>query len=106
MRSRFISVFAAILLISCSAGNSRADEKPEKIYGGVAGLSGALAHAFIPKDSGLYQKYGLDVELIFFQRTTKQSLGKRLKINDKEILDAAYVAYKKLTEKKPHPTMK
>lgn len=42
----------------------------------------------------------------FGAATTKQSLAKRLKINDKEILDAAYVAYKKLTEKKPHPTMK
>ena len=29
-----------------------AQEKLEKIYVGVAGLSGALAHAFIPKDSG------------------------------------------------------
>jgi hypothetical protein len=29
-----------------------------------------------------------------------------LKIADKEILDATYLAYKKLTEKKPYPTMK
>jgi ABC-type nitrate/sulfonate/bicarbonate transport system substrate-binding protein len=38
---------------------------------GVAGLSGALAHAFVPKDSGLYEKYGLDAELIFFQGGTQ-----------------------------------
>ena len=46
-------------------------EKLEKIYVGVAGLSGALAHAFIPKDSGLYEKYGLDVDLVFFQGGTQ-----------------------------------
>jgi ABC-type nitrate/sulfonate/bicarbonate transport system substrate-binding protein len=40
------------------------------------------------------------------EKTTKQILAKRLKITDKEILDATYVAYKKLTEKKPYPTMK
>jgi len=48
-----------------------AQEKLEKVYVGVAGLSGALAHAFIPKDSGLYEKHGLDVELIFFQGGTQ-----------------------------------
>jgi ABC-type nitrate/sulfonate/bicarbonate transport system substrate-binding protein len=34
------------------------------------------------------------------EKTTKQILAKRLKIADKEILDATYLAYKKLTEKK------
>ncbi len=48
-----------------------AEEKLEKILVGVAGLSGPLAHAFIPKDSGLYQKYGLDVDLVFFQGGTQ-----------------------------------
>ena len=40
------------------------------------------------------------------EKTTKQILAKRLKITDKEILDATYLAYKKLTEKKPYPAMK
>jgi ABC-type nitrate/sulfonate/bicarbonate transport system substrate-binding protein len=48
-----------------------AQEKLEKILVGVAGLSGALAHAFIPKDAGLYEKYGLDVDLVFFQGGTQ-----------------------------------
>jgi NitT/TauT family transport system substrate-binding protein len=30
-----------------------------------------LAHAFIPKDAGLYEKYGLDVDLVFFQGGTQ-----------------------------------
>jgi NitT/TauT family transport system substrate-binding protein len=53
------------------ASTSLAQEKLEKIYVGVAGLSGALAHAFIPKDTGLYEKYGLDVDLVFFQGGTQ-----------------------------------
>lgn len=48
-----------------------AQERLEKVYVGVAGLSGALAHAFIPKDSGLYEKFGLDVDLVFFQGGTQ-----------------------------------
>ena len=39
-------------------------------------------------------------------KKTKEILAKRLKIKDKEILDETYVAYKKLTEKKPYPTLK
>ncbi len=53
------------------SGSAYGQEKLEKVYVGVAGLSGALAHAFIPKDTGLYEKYGLDVELIFFQGGTQ-----------------------------------
>lgn len=63
------------LLISCLlicllflfGENVYAQGKLEKVVLGVPGLSGPLAHAFIPKDSGLYEKYGLDVELVFFQ---------------------------------------
>jgi NitT/TauT family transport system substrate-binding protein len=59
-----VLILAAFALWPAAAS---AQEKLEKVYVGVAGLSGALAHAFIPKDSGLYAKHGLDVELIFFQ---------------------------------------
>ncbi len=40
------------------------------------------------------------------EKKTKEILTKRLKIKEKEILDETYVAYKKLTEKKPYPTLK
>ncbi|MGE5302416.1 MAG: hypothetical protein ACM3TN_03750, partial [Alphaproteobacteria bacterium] len=40
------------------------------------------------------------------EKKTKEILSKRLKIKEKEILDETYVAYKKLTEKKPYPTLK
>lgn len=39
-------------------------------------------------------------------KKTKEISAKRLKIKDKEIFDETYVAYKKLTEKKPYPTLK
>ena len=39
-------------------------------------------------------------------KKTKEISAKRLKIKDKEILDETYVAYKKLTEKNPYPTLK
>jgi NitT/TauT family transport system substrate-binding protein len=71
MRSRIVSTLLFVILAVLPAVNGRADEKPEKIYVGVAGLSGALAHAFVPKDTGLYEKYGLDAELIFFQGGTQ-----------------------------------
>jgi ABC-type nitrate/sulfonate/bicarbonate transport system substrate-binding protein len=71
MRSRIFSTLLLVILAVLPAVNGRADEKPEKIYVGVAGLSGALAHAFVPKDTGLYEKYGLDAELIFFQGGTQ-----------------------------------
>jgi ABC-type nitrate/sulfonate/bicarbonate transport system substrate-binding protein len=40
------------------------------------------------------------------EKKTKESLAKRLRIKEKETLDETYVAYKKLTEKKPYPTLK
>ncbi len=71
MRSKVLSALLFVTLTVLLPVNSRGDEKLEKIYVGVAGLSGALAHAFMPKDSGLYEKYGLDAELIFFQGGTQ-----------------------------------
>jgi len=67
------NLFAGLILsVALSfAMSCAAQDKLEKIYVGVAGLSGALAHAFIPKDTGLYEKFGLDVELIFFQGGTQ-----------------------------------
>jgi NitT/TauT family transport system substrate-binding protein len=70
--SRIKAVVCALVAFGwLTTSASYAQEKLEKVYVGVAGLSGALAHAFIPKDSGLYEKYGLDVELIFFQGGTQ-----------------------------------
>ena len=40
------------------------------------------------------------------RKENQRDLGQTLKIKDKEILDETYVAYKKLTEKKPYPTLK
>jgi hypothetical protein len=40
------------------------------------------------------------------EKQTQAILAHRLKISDKEILDETHSAYKKLTEKKPYPTLK
>ncbi len=67
---RLLWLYFSIFFFSWGAA-LHAQEKLEKIIVGVAGLSGPLAHAFIPKDAGLYQKYGLDVDLVFFQGGTQ-----------------------------------
>lgn len=90
-----ITVWA--FLVALASANPATADKLEKIYVGVAGLSGALAHAFIPKDTGLYEKYGLDVELIFFQGGTQgvQSLlagGVQFAISSGSEIVAARVA--------------
>ena len=73
MINSFKVVTKLVVVVSCwlLTASALAQEKLDKIYVSVAGLSGALAHAFIPKDSGLYEKYGLDVEVIFFQGGTQ-----------------------------------
>ena len=40
------------------------------------------------------------------EKRTKDILAKRLRIKDSEVLGETYSAYKKLTEKKPYPTLK
>ncbi len=65
-RKSFLASCLLLMSVAWSA-TGYAQEKLEKIIVGVAGISGPLAHAFIPKDSGLYEKYGLDVDLVFFQ---------------------------------------
>ena len=70
MKVKIVPILALTLSLALVQG-SGAQEKLEKLYVGVAGLSGALAHAFIPKDAGLYEKYGLDVDLVFFQGGTQ-----------------------------------
>jgi hypothetical protein len=63
------SKVAVVLIVAAFAlwpAAASAQEKLEKLYVGVAGLSGALAHAFIAQDSGLYAKHGLYRRLDLF----------------------------------------
>lgn len=71
MKPRLLFATCLCLIAVTNGSPIHAQEKLEKILVGVAGLSGALAHAFIPKDAGLYEKYGLDVDLVFFQGGTQ-----------------------------------
>lgn len=65
MKPRLLFATCLCLIAVTNGSPIHAQEKLEKILVGVAGLSGALAHAFIPKDAGLYEKYGLDIDLVF-----------------------------------------
>lgn len=71
MKSKIFLTGWLLLVSLIPGGVGYAQEKLEKVIVGVAGLSGPLAHAFIPKDSGLYENYGLNVELVFFQGGTQ-----------------------------------
>lgn len=70
-KKSFLSIYLSLLFSLSSSVTGYSQEKLEKIVFGVNGLSGPSAHGFIPKDSGLYEKYGLDVELVFFQAGTQ-----------------------------------
>lgn len=68
----FLTIFLCLVAVVTHGSLGYAQEKLEKIVVGVAGLSGALAHAFIPKDAGLYEKYGLDVDLVFSKEARRR----------------------------------
>jgi ABC-type nitrate/sulfonate/bicarbonate transport system substrate-binding protein len=72
MRTKsFLSIYLSLFFSLSSSVTGYSQEKLEKIVFGVNGLSGPSAHGFVPKDSGLYEKYGLDVELVLFQAGTQ-----------------------------------
>lgn len=70
MRFRIISLMLLAVTLSW-ARPTWPQEKLEKLSVGLAGLSGALVHAFVAKDTGLYERFGLDVDLVVFQGGTQ-----------------------------------
>lgn len=42
-------------------------QSPTPVIVGVAGMSAALIHPFVAKDSGQFQKYGVDARLVLFE---------------------------------------
>jgi len=81
------------------------DERGANALALVRGAHGATTDRFLKERPETARKFlhafvaGIHVWMTD-EKTTKQILAKRLKIADKEILDATYLAYKKLTEKK------
>ncbi len=58
-----IVILSAVLLLPPLA----AAQNQTTIMVGVAGMSAALIHPFIAKDSGTFQKYGVDARLVLFE---------------------------------------
>ncbi len=62
---------AAALAFSSLGQNGWAQKNPSTVRLGVAGISGTNAHPFVSKQLGLFQKHGIDIELIAFQGGTQ-----------------------------------
>ncbi len=66
MNKSFVSLSALLFsLAAVSAPASAQQESPIRV--GVAGMSAALIHPFLAKDSGMFHKYGIDRELVLFE---------------------------------------
>jgi NitT/TauT family transport system substrate-binding protein len=61
-------VSLSALLFSLAALSAPASaQKEQPLMVGVAGMSAALIHPFIARDSGMFQKYGVDARLVLFE---------------------------------------
>jgi NitT/TauT family transport system substrate-binding protein len=63
-----ILAFASMLVFSLPAFSASVSAQGQTtVMVGIAGLSAALIHPFIAKDSGMFQKYGIDARLVLFE---------------------------------------
>jgi NitT/TauT family transport system substrate-binding protein len=58
---------SAYLLVFWLAAAVPANAQQQTVMVGVAGMSAALIHPFIAKDSGMFPKYGIDARLVLFE---------------------------------------
>jgi len=66
MNKLLVSLSALLLSIAVLPAPASA-QKDSPIMVGVAGMSAALIHPFIAKDSGMFHKYGVDARLVLFE---------------------------------------
>jgi NitT/TauT family transport system substrate-binding protein len=59
--------FLPLLAVLAAGGDAWAQKSLSSVRLGVAGISGTNAHPFVDKQLGLFQKHGIEVELIAFQ---------------------------------------
>jgi ABC-type nitrate/sulfonate/bicarbonate transport system substrate-binding protein len=57
-------VFSSVIFFLIIAVSARA---ADVVHVGLAGLSGNLIHPFVAKDTGIFQKYGIDARLVVFE---------------------------------------
>jgi NitT/TauT family transport system substrate-binding protein len=67
MRSFIIIVLAGSIAVLSPGRCAFAQKSLPSVRLGVAGISGTNAHPFVDKQLGLFQKHGIEVELIAFQ---------------------------------------
>ncbi|HKA32379.1 MAG TPA: ABC transporter substrate-binding protein [Candidatus Binatia bacterium] len=65
--NRLLVSFSALLFSLAVLSAPASAQKEPPIMVGVAGMSAALIHPFIAKDSGMFQKYGVDARLVLFE---------------------------------------
>jgi ABC-type nitrate/sulfonate/bicarbonate transport system substrate-binding protein len=69
--SSILIIMTMFLMISLAG--EREVRGAEKLQVGYSGISGDLAHLWIAKEAGLFEKYGLDVEPVYFKSGTNQT---------------------------------
>jgi NitT/TauT family transport system substrate-binding protein len=65
MTKRFVAVLTFLLaLIGATLGSNAAENQPEKLRVAMASISTSQVNLWVPLDTGLFKKYGLDVDLV------------------------------------------
>jgi len=131
---RRVSVFVNLLIASSLLLMFTAAEGQElkKIKIGYPAIAYNQLAVWVAKDAGLFRRFGLDAELVFFRggqmgatvkaalkgyveavhyihahkEGTNRILAQYLRNPDPEVLDASYRAFVKMVPKKPYPTLK
>src|SRR5947207_14357252 len=66
MDAKFISLLGAVLLFSAGLYPANGQEA-KKIKIGYPAIASNQIHIWVAKDAGLFKRYGLDAELVFFR---------------------------------------
>src|SRR5689334_9967576 len=67
MKKLSATAWALVFFILVFSAPVFAQGQSQPLMVGVAGMSAALIHPFIAKDSGMFQKYGVDARLVLFE---------------------------------------
>ena len=67
MKNKNISVWIAFFFLLLLLPSHITAQTHPPVIVGVAGMSAALIHPFVAKDSGQFQKYGVDARLVLFE---------------------------------------
>src|SRR4029434_5386311 len=100
--TRFLSSLVLFLAMGYFGGFAQAQEKNlRKFHWGVTSLSASQWIPWIAKEAKLYEKYGMEAELVLlrgsFLKSNKEFamkvLSKYLKTTDRELLEGSYEIY-------------